>query len=871
MKSPQELFSAATGHAQPYTWQRELMEEREFKSRLVRIPTGFGKTDAVLMAWVYNALIREDTSWPRRLVLCLPMRTLVEQTHGVVMARLRAAGLLGEAGAEGVAVHLLMGGSTKTDWHLYPDQPAVLIGTMDMLLSRALNRGYAASRARWPIEFGLLHQDALWVFDEVQLMDAGLATSAQLEALRLQFESPSGRPSGSWWVSATLQRDWLSSPEAERLAGDLPLTALPEADRQAPLWRAVSKPARVIQAVTPKEQTDAIVEAVEAHPDAQLTIVVVNTVKSAQELYKRLQKAKLDLELSLIHSRFRPSERKDWYEQLVREQDGRRLIVSTQVIEAGVDLDADLLITELAPWPSLVQRLGRLARTGGVGHALILDPLATKPGAAAPYELESLDAARSLLTQLAEGLEEGEAVDLSPRALDAAESGASDELLASLYPYDSAAILTEADLIDLFDTSADLAGQDIDISRFIRSGDERDSYVFWVDLPKDAGSPDAKVTAPRDGLCPVPFLDARAWLCESSSARLRDGKRAWVWDYVEGRWVRANADAITPGRVILVASDSGGYSLTTGFDAKSKKAVPIVPISAPTVEDEADRAEEREALSQLAQWKTIATHCHETAEFARDLASELLPRELQSALRIAALWHDIGKAHPVFQGSIVDGVADDLAKAPSAQWSSYRELYPCDDFKRAKSGRRPGFRHELASMLALFAVIRRYDPSHEALLGPWLDLFEAPPPHGSEPATPAEAELIGLDAATVDLIAYLVLSHHGKIRVSLQGAATDQGYPTEQRPIRGVFDGDSLPATRLEPEGPELPELELGLSLSHLGLSPITGRSWADRVSALIAAYGPFRLAFMEACMRAADVRASRLTTPDPLLEEALK
>jgi len=32
-----------------------------------------------------------------------------------------------------------------------------------MLLSRALNRGYASGRARWPVEFGLLNQDALWV------------------------------------------------------------------------------------------------------------------------------------------------------------------------------------------------------------------------------------------------------------------------------------------------------------------------------------------------------------------------------------------------------------------------------------------------------------------------------------------------------------------------------------------------------------------------------------------------------------------------------------------------------------------------------------------------------------------------------------
>ena len=53
-----------------------------------------------------------------------------------------------------------------------------------MMLSRALNRGYAAPRARWPVDFGLLQHDALWVLDEIQLMDVGLATSAQLGAFR---------------------------------------------------------------------------------------------------------------------------------------------------------------------------------------------------------------------------------------------------------------------------------------------------------------------------------------------------------------------------------------------------------------------------------------------------------------------------------------------------------------------------------------------------------------------------------------------------------------------------------------------------------------------------------------------------------------
>src|SRR5262249_37066955 len=124
------------------------------------------------------------------------------------------------------------------DWYLYPERPAILIGTLDMLLSRALNRGYGCGRARWPVEFGLLHQDALWVMDEIQLMDTGLATSAQLQAFRQADSNCSLRPCRTWWMSATLQPEWLRSIDTEPCYADWignPCRIKPE-HRRGPLW-----------------------------------------------------------------------------------------------------------------------------------------------------------------------------------------------------------------------------------------------------------------------------------------------------------------------------------------------------------------------------------------------------------------------------------------------------------------------------------------------------------------------------------------------------------------------------------------------------------------------------------------------------------
>ena len=199
-----DWYSAALG-VSPYPYQQRLADEPW--PDVLEIPTGLGKTAAILLAWLHKRQ-RQDAHTPRRLVWCLPMRVLVEQTARLARqwtATLAGAGLLSRA----PAVHVLMGGDVARDWDLRTEDDAILIGTQDQLLSRALNRGYAMSRFRWPLDFALLHNDAFWVFDEVQLMGAGLPTSTQLEAFRQRFGV--ALPCRSLWCSATLHPRWLAS------------------------------------------------------------------------------------------------------------------------------------------------------------------------------------------------------------------------------------------------------------------------------------------------------------------------------------------------------------------------------------------------------------------------------------------------------------------------------------------------------------------------------------------------------------------------------------------------------------------------------------------------------------------------------------
>jgi len=156
-----------------------------------------------------------NPKWPRRLVYCLPMRTLVEQTEREVRTWICASPAKHTKPRDGselrwLALHspiILMGGEDTGDWDIHPERPAILIGTQDMLLSRALNRGYGMSRYRWPMHFGLLNNDCMWVLDETQLMGVGVETSAQLDGFRNLAQWANDQNCRTWWMSATMDED----------------------------------------------------------------------------------------------------------------------------------------------------------------------------------------------------------------------------------------------------------------------------------------------------------------------------------------------------------------------------------------------------------------------------------------------------------------------------------------------------------------------------------------------------------------------------------------------------------------------------------------------------------------------------------------
>lgn len=878
--------------SRPHTWQVDLARHTGPGNRLIRVPTGLGKTVGVLSTWTYHRVVQRESSWPRRLVWCLPMRVLVEQTQAIVVDWLDRLGLAWDGRPEThtgrVGVHALMGGVALDEWHLYPEHEAVLIGTQDMLLSRALNRGYGSARARWPMEYALLHSDALWVLDEVQLMDVGLITSVQLQAMRTPGAKDSVVPlAKTWWMSATLQPRWLESVDfSDELRRIEAATISIPADQRTGVLFDARKPLRVAAIPDAEDKrsevwADAVLDlhdTTEAGEHGRITLAMVNTVEAAIRLWQALEKKlkkREGIELRLVHSRFRGLERREWRESfLCREAcsaEVDRIVVATQVVEAGVDVSSTALVTQLAPWPSLVQRFGRAARYGGQARVLVVDRVLAEKQCA-PYEAHELEAAREALGHLR---------DVSLHNLEQAEDrwrSKQGDFLARLYPYDPLHRLTPREFRELFDTGSDLTGADIDVSRFIRSGDERDVHVWWWRIGE--GEPAEGLHPLRDALCPVPVGLARSWLLEQT--RLKEGCRAWAWDYLEGRWRILEGRDVYPGQTLLVDSAWGGYDTKIGWTGERAVARgPEIPtegtLAQPSRYELADRSQDHEDLS-VYPYKTIATHGREAGEEATRLAKVLqLPDRVAALLDLAGRLHDLGKAHPAFQGAIdpnrrAPGLSgrQDLAKAPDAVWKRGPNRF----------GSRRGFRHELASALGILEALRCVDPWHPALLGPHRLLVDANAFHpelegerlGREVATGVLAELLALDTHELDLVLYLVCCHHGKVRASWQATPYDQEFHYADDlgpPLRGVRNGDVLPSTLVAASGTAataFPEVELHLDPAALGLSPRYGASWRERVGALRRIHGDPSLAYLEALLRVADVRASRRETPDPLL-----
>lgn len=231
---------------------------------------------------------------------------------------------------------------------------------------------------------------------------------------------------------------------------------------------------------------------------------------------------------------------------------------------------------------------------------------------------------------------------------------------------------------------------DLDVGRYIRDGESRDVQVFWRELLKEISLEALDLIAPqRAELVRVPLHEFRKFFDRNKADR-----RIWHWNALEGEWQVTRADRIAPGQVFLVDQTLGGYSVTLGWVGERKE-----PFRTLRLDEQAKRKPPRDGQgtddeSQLtADFQSIEQHTAYVVAACQELIIALpASRPWADALRIAAHWHDVGKAHPCFQAFIAAGrtIPADLAQnfIAKSPWNA-----------GSRHGR-PHFRHELASALA---------------------------------------------------------------------------------------------------------------------------------------------------------------------------
>jgi CRISPR-associated endonuclease/helicase Cas3 len=642
-------FYQQTTSNPPFPWQvdlvRRIVSDRAWP-QLIDVPTGMGKT-ALLDVAVFIAAMTSGDTGPqrlgrRRIFFVVDRRIVVDEAYDRAVSlskaldlaaaseedtvvRRVAVGLRGLAptadrgltieppSAEGATrreravlpVTKMRGGVTwASSWLDRPDLPGIVVGTVDQVGSRLLFRGYGVSDRRKPIDAALVGTDSLILVDEAHLAEVMVST----------IDSARARDRGAFD---------LPLPEVVRMTATAGGTDLrryrldAEAHRHDEVaWQRLNAPKHLsLVSSEPK----AVVATMTAEAVGLLTsehrtvLVVCNTVDRARQVHASLTKATRgrqgppEADVTLLIGRSRPADRDLLVGRLMRRFGVGRargaeprpaILVATQTVEVGANLDADGLVTESAPWDCLVQRLGRVNRLGrcsGAARAVVVhDGVDDGPVYGAARDV-TWDFLQEVVDPGAPGL------DVSPLACR--------ELVADV-PADASAERPVAPMVtypilDCWARTGPVPRPDTPVAPYLHGlGSDfasvslawRDGLVDADPMGDDAERPAedvnaglSAVTVRPEELVEVPLHAARRWLRGESAVPLsdldedadpgsrvkqvRDDFRALVWreepapavsrsarrtSRPAGSWGWTEASGLRPGDVLVIPTERGG-------------------------------------------------------------------------------------------------------------------------------------------------------------------------------------------------------------------------------------------------------------------------------------------------------------------------
>lgn len=422
-----DFFAAVHDGHLPFAWQERLLDHLLEHGRWpdrIAAPTGAGKS-AVIDVHVFAVALTTSVGGarlPRRLAVVVDRRFLIDDQydHAVDIARLLARPVSGvlravaqaladlrwhqEADHPLVVARLRGGLPTPRSWMDDPTCCAVLNCTPDMWGSRLLLHGYGASRPARPRAAGLLAIDSAVIVDEAHLTRQLLRTARRVAELQDLVGRPVQGPPSLQVVETTATPDRRAvgtevAVEEADLTVDAPLRARLTRPKPVALLALSEWPAAKPGAAR-KNVVNTVVDAVVTMHERHGATVgcVLNTVALAVDVHEALRERGLRTEL--LCGRLRSAD--------VRRLRKRRpgllttagdpsidVVVATQTLEVGLDVDLSGLVTELAPGTALAQRAGRVNRLGirEAGEVVVVapeGPIAEK-AVTLPYKRDELE------------------------------------------------------------------------------------------------------------------------------------------------------------------------------------------------------------------------------------------------------------------------------------------------------------------------------------------------------------------------------------------------------------------------------------------------------------------------------------------------
>lgn len=407
-----DFFAALNGGHRPFSWQEEVLDhicEHGVWPERINAPTGSGKSSVVDIHLFANALAAVGAAprVPRRLCVTVGRRALVDSQAtraDKILGDLKDA-LDDESGEPGIlrrVAEALQSFQTRNDdKRSIPFEIgrirgelsnralpvtdisacAIIAATPDMYGSRALFRGYGSTKAARPRETALLTMDTVMVLDEAHMNRQLLHTTQRIAQLQkrevnlgvptLQVVETTATPSTEDSGSTTLGVDIeaLDSPNDEELhrrvysEKELVLRPIDKWDGKP------GNPATVNAAVDAIMERLAHREAGESSKKAYTVGCIVNHVRTAISIKEELAKDLSKDEVQLLVGRMRPYDLENLQAEhsnlfTTEGDESVKVVVATQTLEVGIDVDFADLVTELAPASSLAQRFGRVNRLG---------------------------------------------------------------------------------------------------------------------------------------------------------------------------------------------------------------------------------------------------------------------------------------------------------------------------------------------------------------------------------------------------------------------------------------------------------------------------------------------------------------------------